>query len=266
MSGEITVTPNKTWDESSGEKIDLSKLNLTAKPSARLDANSVGARELIPKSITSDFLSDDIVAQLNAEAVVGAGSITTSKIANGAVTTIKLEQNLRFLNEAFLDNRGLIPLPWIGLKTAIPNGFAPADGGTYNSVITVDMRDANIKGAFDDLTRPANTTGGAESHDLTHDHLVSGSAAGHALTIAELPSGNTMSDIDLTIAAGVIDLSRISAGVTGATLGKFTGGGSAGTDTPHTHTISVTSDSKLGVIDNNAPYYRCFWMVWVGVT
>ena len=94
MSGETTVTEGKTWDAVTGEVNNLAKLNLAAKPSVRVDAASIGDRELIDGSITSDKLATDVLAQINAEAVVGDGSITAAKIANGAVTLVKLNQDV----------------------------------------------------------------------------------------------------------------------------------------------------------------------------
>jgi len=94
MSGETTVTPGKTHDESSGEATDLAKINLVSKPSVRVNEQSVGTRELIDGSVTVDKLSAGVLAQINAEAILGDGSITAAKIATGAVTKVKLNQDV----------------------------------------------------------------------------------------------------------------------------------------------------------------------------
>jgi hypothetical protein len=94
MSGETTVTRGKTFDESTGEVVDLAKLNLTAKPSVRVNQESIGTRELIDGSVTSDKLSEGVLNQINADATLADGSVTTAKLANGAVTVAKLNQNV----------------------------------------------------------------------------------------------------------------------------------------------------------------------------
>lgn len=94
MSGEITVIPGKTYDESQGEKNDLSKLNLTANPTARVNEQSICTRELGDGCITADKLAEDVLAQINADAFIADGAITTVKIANGAVTKVKLNQDV----------------------------------------------------------------------------------------------------------------------------------------------------------------------------
>lgn len=94
MSGECTTTEGKTYDTVNGEANNLAKLNLVAKPSVRVNAQSIGDRELINGSITSDKLSADVLDQINAEAILGDGSVTAAKIANGAVTFAKLNQDV----------------------------------------------------------------------------------------------------------------------------------------------------------------------------
>lgn len=94
MSGENTTEPGKTFNEVKKECVDLAKLNALGKPSVRTNADSIDTRELIDGAVTADKLADDVLAQINADAVIGDGAITTIKIANGAVTKAKLNQDV----------------------------------------------------------------------------------------------------------------------------------------------------------------------------
>jgi hypothetical protein len=85
MSGETTVIPGKIHDESSGEKTDLAKINLVAKPSVKVNEQAITTRELADGSVTSDKLGADVLNQINAEAIIGDGSITCAKMASGGV-------------------------------------------------------------------------------------------------------------------------------------------------------------------------------------
>lgn len=51
MSGEITVSPGRTWTDE--EAITAAKLNATAQPTAQIDAASVGTRELVAADVQS---------------------------------------------------------------------------------------------------------------------------------------------------------------------------------------------------------------------
>jgi hypothetical protein len=92
MSGETTVTPGKTHDVSQGEKTDLAKINLVSKPSVRVNEQSIGAREMIDGSITADKLSQGVLDQINADAVISDGSVTCAKMAAGGVCYTKRDQ------------------------------------------------------------------------------------------------------------------------------------------------------------------------------
>jgi hypothetical protein len=89
MSGETTVTPGKTHDESSGEKTDLAKINLVSKPSVQVNEQAITSRELADGSVTSDKLGADVLNQINAEAIIGDGSITCAKMAPSGVCYAK---------------------------------------------------------------------------------------------------------------------------------------------------------------------------------
>jgi len=94
MSGETTTRPGKTYDTVNGEANTLAKLNLLGNPSVTVNRSSIGTDELIDASVTSDKLSTDVIAQINAEAILGDGSVTAAKIATGAVTYAKLNQDV----------------------------------------------------------------------------------------------------------------------------------------------------------------------------
>jgi len=94
MSGETTTIPGKIYDVSSGETNDLAKLNLLGKPSIQVNADSIDTRELIDGAVTTDKLAAGVLAQINAEAIIGDGSITAGKLANGSVTYVKLNQDV----------------------------------------------------------------------------------------------------------------------------------------------------------------------------
>jgi hypothetical protein len=93
MSGETTVIPGKTHDESSGEKTDLAKINLVSKPSVRVNEQSIGTRELMDGGVTVDKLSAGVLAEINAAAFIPDGSITCAKLAAGAVCYSKRDTN-----------------------------------------------------------------------------------------------------------------------------------------------------------------------------
>jgi len=94
MSGETTVIRGKTWDETQGEKVDLAKLNLTAKPSVSVNEQAICTRELGDGCVTADKLSEDILNQIEAAGTISDGAICTLQIGNGCVTFVKLNQNV----------------------------------------------------------------------------------------------------------------------------------------------------------------------------
>jgi len=93
MSGETTVIEGKTFNETDSECIDLPKLNAAAKPSVRVNASSIDTRELVDGAVTVDKLADDVLAQINADAVVSDGSITCGKLAADAICFAKFNQD-----------------------------------------------------------------------------------------------------------------------------------------------------------------------------
>ena len=60
-TGAITITAGKTWDAINGEIVDLSKMNQAANPTARVNENTVGRRELITAFVTEH---DDVIGGL----------------------------------------------------------------------------------------------------------------------------------------------------------------------------------------------------------
>lgn len=83
-SGECEVTPGRTLADE--ELVDNEKLNDLSRPTVKLKAGSVGAREIADGVITSDKLDPDISNQLG----VPDNSVTTNKLVAGAVTSVKI--------------------------------------------------------------------------------------------------------------------------------------------------------------------------------
>ncbi|MEE8598265.1 MAG: hypothetical protein V3S69_01885 [Dehalococcoidales bacterium] len=94
MSGETTVEPGYLYNEITGEVNNLNKLNRLGNPTVRVNSGAIGTDELADGSVTSDKLDEDIIAQINADATIGDGSITTSKLASGSVTYVKLNADV----------------------------------------------------------------------------------------------------------------------------------------------------------------------------
>lgn len=93
-TGSITITPGKVWDTVNGELIDLSKLNQTANPTARVDENTIGRRELITAFVTQvdDATSAIVTLQDQVADVTGYAETryTLNVIANNVVTGMTL--------------------------------------------------------------------------------------------------------------------------------------------------------------------------------
>jgi len=94
MSGEITITPGYVYDELNGEVNNLNKLNRLGAPSGIVNPGAIGTDELADGAVTSDKLDEDIIDQINADAVLGDGSVTTAKLASGSVTYVKLNADV----------------------------------------------------------------------------------------------------------------------------------------------------------------------------
>ena len=94
MSGETTLEPGYVYDELNGEVNNLNKLNRLGNPTVRVNSGAIGTDELADGSVTSDKLDEDIIAQINADAVLGDGSVTTAKLASGSVTYVKLNADV----------------------------------------------------------------------------------------------------------------------------------------------------------------------------
>jgi hypothetical protein len=94
MSGETTTARGYVYDEVNGETNDLSKLNRLGLPSVTVNDGAIDTDQLADGAVTSDKLDSDVLAQINADAIIGDGSITAAKIADGAVTYVKLNQDV----------------------------------------------------------------------------------------------------------------------------------------------------------------------------
>jgi len=83
MSGEIeVVAPGYTFNEDSEEIVTLGKLNKIVRDMVlKIMAGAITSRELADGAISSDKLADEIAAQM----AIPNGSITTAKLATGAL-------------------------------------------------------------------------------------------------------------------------------------------------------------------------------------
>jgi hypothetical protein len=80
-TGSITITPGKVFNVITGERVDLPKLNLLGTPTARVDENSIGRRELITAFVeqvddATSGLANEIIVRAAADLAL-AQSITT---------------------------------------------------------------------------------------------------------------------------------------------------------------------------------------------
>ena len=164
MSGETTTIPGKIYDVSSGETNDLAKLNLLGKPSIQVNADSIDTRELIDGAVTTDKLAAGVLAQINAEAIIGDGSITAGKLANGSVTYVKLNQDV-------LDRvvRRDTVLTTVGAYLR----YSSTDG------VTEEVALASLPGAFVPLNTAAHKSGTAKVTSYT------------TLSLPSVPAGKT---------------------------------------------------------------------------
>ena len=83
MSGEITVTPGKTWNPP--DTIDYAGLNLTAVPVCRTNASSIGQREMVLSDFQGIMVSSNYVQGAFNDLQITTGS-TTATSATAAFT------------------------------------------------------------------------------------------------------------------------------------------------------------------------------------
>ena len=109
-TGAITITAGKTWDAINGEIVDLSKMNKAANPTARVNENTVGRRELITAFVTEH---DDVIAGLVTEQTVRADADTAISATVTALTAtvgsntaaISAESSARATADGYLEGK-----------------------------------------------------------------------------------------------------------------------------------------------------------------
>ena len=128
-TGSITITPSKVWNEIDGETLDLAKLNQTANPTARVDANTIGRRELIT-AFTEEV--DGVIAGLATEQTVRADGDEALASFSRIITASAPNRWANFI----LQSSDLTVSPWslfnIGASSVAPTvtaGFTGPDGG-----------------------------------------------------------------------------------------------------------------------------------------
>jgi len=148
-----------------------------------------------------------------------------------------------------------------------PLGWYIADGGTYNGVVTKDLRNSFPVGAGAAVA--IGQTGGSQYLPL-HTHGLTGGVAagvtgGHGLSATEnAQHSHTMANTIQTDTATNLTGGAQSRnpwceapGTPGDTLSTaFQGNG-----TPHTHPLVGTTDNQASTIDSRPPFYG-LWMLW----
>lgn len=278
MSGETTTTAGFQFNLSIPEAVTLSKLNQLGQPGIRVNAGAINTRELADNAVNSDKLSDDIVSQLNAAAVIGNGAVNTQQIANGAVTIDKLEDNLNQIMRPFI-TPGTIYIPAAGTIADILTtfkGWVLADGSAYNTTLgtgtVLDLRNRFVICANEDNGGNAVTTvngpatyeisGGSPTHNIsgsTEGHLLEGSECGLKAHNHINGSFDTLLLVDGT---GTVDNPNNSPGepkLTAGGNGPILPAGPEDADDEHDHVISINGVNHMN------PFFAMAYITYVGV-
>lgn len=142
-TGAITITAGKVWNEITGEVLDLAKLNQTANPTARVDANTIGRRELITAFVEQ---VDDNIAGLAAEIIVRAdadtalaGSITSlTSTVNGNTAAITTEATTRATNDGYLAGSYVVRVDANGNQAGLAiTAISDPSGWTTTSEVSI---------------------------------------------------------------------------------------------------------------------------------
>lgn len=163
---------------------------------------------------------------------------------------------------------------WTTVTGAIPTGWAACDGGTYNGIVTPDLRDKFVVGAGNSYTN--GQTGGAASVTPTI------TVAGHALTVTELAAHSHTDSGHTHIDAGHVHEQQFagfgySPGGNGGNSGDPGGGNFLATTNGTANIQSATANiqntgggaththpGSSSTIDNRPPYAAYFWIMHVG--
>ena len=123
--------------------------------------------------------------------VSGSLTVNTIDAASSATNYNFLVQQsnkvVKQVNAAPIPQGGIIM--WSGAVNSLPSGWNLCDGGTYNSVVTPDLRNKFIVGSNNTTGTPTTTVSGsavASGGDISHNH--GGNAGTTTLTTSQIPS------------------------------------------------------------------------------
>ena len=210
-----------------------------------------------------------------------SGALTIKTVANAASATnynyLVRESSggvTKQVNAAPIPQGGIIM--WSGAVQSLPSGWNLCDGGTYNSVVTPDLKNKFLVGSNNTTGTPTTTisgsavsTGGA----TTHSH--GANTNNHALTTAQMPQHtHTYKD------SYYIEINNPGVGANGAIGGvdylggtKYKGSGDSDTDNKYVywrngttaqtgnsnaHNHSINSDFNL------PPYFALAYIMYTG--
>jgi hypothetical protein len=170
-TGSITITPGKVFNAIAGERVDLPKLNLLGTPTARVDENSIGRRELINAFVEE---VDGVIAGLATEITVRADADTA------------LSNSITTLSSTVDDNTAAI--------TAEATARADADTALANSISTLSSTvDGNTAAITAEATARATADGfleGKYALQVTAGDVVTGmiitSASGAGTPVSQV--------------------------------------------------------------------------------
>tara|TARA_R110002050_G_scaffold213761_3_gene350034 strand:+ start:1231 stop:2862 length:1632 start_codon:yes stop_codon:yes gene_type:complete len=210
-----------------------------------------------------------------------SGSVTLNTVANAASAT-NYNYLVRESSGAVTKQVNAAPIPqggiimWSGAVQSLPSGWNLCDGGTYNSVVTPDLKNKFLVGSNNTTGTPTTTisgsavsTGGATTHshgDNTNNHV---------LTFAQMPQ-HTHQYKD----SYYIEINNPGVGANGAIGGvdylggtKYKGSGDSDTDNKYVYwrggTTAQTGNSTAhnhGIDSdfNLPPYFALAYIMYTG--
>jgi cytoskeletal protein CcmA (bactofilin family) len=247
-TGAITITPGKTFDLINGERVDLAKLNQLGNPTARVDENTIGRRELINAIVeqvdaSTAGLATEIIVRADADTALAA-SITSLTATVGANTAaITTEASVRATNDGYLASMYVIRLDANGNQTGLAlTSISDPSGWTTTSEVKITANVFKVASGTTNVT-PFQIVGSKARFtadvEIDGSLLVNGTVGAAAIvansiTAAQIAAG--------TITADRLDVSTLSA--ISANLGTVT----AGTLTSVSITAAaITGTSSLDV-------------------
>lgn len=125
-----------------------------------------------------------------------SGSLTLKTVANAASAT-NYNYLVRETNGSVTKQVNAAPIPqggiimWSGAVQSLPTGWNLCDGGTYNSVVTPDLKNKFIVGSNNTTGTPTTTVSGSAvstGGDIAHSH--GDNTDNHTLTTGDIPAHN----------------------------------------------------------------------------